>query len=299
MKEYINSSTLSNQIGMLRSHPLHKKHAILLVEGPSDTIFFKNLLNPELVIISCEGKTNVLFTLEKVVIRNIRAVIAILDSDLDYFIPNPTMLKIDKHNRKNIRKILFYTDSHDLETMLLDSFAFDKFIQMYAEPKRIEKIEKNIGDLRNHLLEQAYKIGLLKLLSLQNNWHLSFKKINYDSFFDYKTLTLLEEKAIDEILKQSSNSNADKNEILKCYRNENKHAFDPWLITSGHDMMKILLKSLKYNLGIKHKMENFNKTYQIEDVLILSYEFSFFSHTRLFEHLTEWEEENYPYRVFA
>lgn len=298
MRELINADSLSNQISMLRSHPQNRGRAMLLVEGYSDKVFFKNFTEESLLIVAADGKANVIATLAIIVERDPTGILSVVDTDYDYYISDPHLSKIPHHIKKKIDKILFFTDTHDLETLIINSHAMNKLLNQYGDDKKIESIEKH-RKIISILVNECKLIGVLKLLSLQKSWHLSFKSIEFQKFFDPTNLVIDPINLLSEVMSKSVMDDLDPQVIIREFMKSTQKEFDSWMVCSGHDLMKILLKSFKYNFGLKYKMNKIENVYQIEDILVLSYEFLFFQKTELYKNMLNWETTNAPFKLFA
>lgn len=284
---------------MLRSHPKHKNTSILLVEGPSDQAFFRNLVWREVKIIACEGKTNVLYATELLIERNLSGILGVVDDDFDSYLPNEVLEKFSQPVKKKMKSRIYHTDTHDLETMLIRSYALEKFLNIYAEPQRLQEFRNRfemefidqIGDLTSI-------IGKFKLLNLREKWQLSFKKLRFGKFIDSKHIGINIERFLREVFRRSEHATVDQEEVLKTYLEIKEREYIPWKISSGHDYMQILLLCLQDYFGIPHKIKRFEKVHQIEDILILSYEYDFFRNTHLYEQMLNWEQKHPDFQLF-
>lgn len=284
MRDLLSVDRVANQIRLRRS--LHKG-TFLLVEGGSDKTFYERFVEKsecELVIISGKpsSKLRVISVLKILEESNFPGVLAIVDADFDR-LTTPTYQKSAN---------LLYTDSHDLETMLFNSPAFDKVISEFGSQEKISQFNQ---DIRLIILESSISIGYLRWVSLRNRLKLAFENITFSKFIDEKTLKIDELKLIGEVKKKSqafSLKDQDLQQQLNNQKNRNDH---PWQICCGHDLVEILSFGLRKSIGS-------NKATDIEPIslernLRLAYEAVYFQGTQLYSHIRIWENNNQPFRV--
>ncbi|MDC0833894.1 putative cytoplasmic protein [Geitlerinema sp. FC II] len=120
MRDLLSADRYANQIRLRRST---YNGTFLLVEGSSDKTFYSRFVDRsvcELVSVSGKPSSKVLVIEALRILEsdsNFLGVIAIVDADFDRL----SNCIYDSPN-------LLYTDTHDLETMLIKSPAFEKFI---------------------------------------------------------------------------------------------------------------------------------------------------------------------------
>ncbi len=286
MKDIINSNTIANQISLLRRHPKYRDFTFILVEGSSDEVFFKNILNLNVCKpIPTSGKVNTILTMEKLVQREEKNIIAVVDQDFDVLLQNVTYRHMP----------VFYTDYHDLETLLLKSPALDKFLNRFADVEKMNNFsrEKLIHDI---LVKPAALIGHIKFLSRLNNWNLKFKHLRIDKFLNNK-LEINENVLIKEIIENTENCRLNINDIKSALQSDHRQ-YDPWVLATGHDVMKILHYALHNIFGIPSKIEVFHYPSNIEDVLLITYEARYFKQTKLYYHIHKWQEKKNKKELF-
>lgn len=262
------------------------KGSFLLVEGNSDVKLFNKFTDKN----NCRVKgipgkelaINVLRLLQK---RNIKGVLLIVDADFDHL-----------ENKKPISKNMFYTDTHDIETMIMSTEAFKNFLSEFTYKKKLNKFEKKRSkSLRDILLNVCISIGYIRWANIRNSWMLKFKNLDFILFVDTKNLALNYNQFISELINNSPRNKVARSKIIyegNFLKYQNK---DPWIICSGHDLTNILLIGLRnifgYNTGKLTRKK-------LEAILRLSYEFRFFQNTNLFNKLKLWEQKNNPYQIF-
>jgi hypothetical protein len=77
----------------------------------------------------------------------------------------------------------FATDTHDLETMIVASRAFDAVMDEFGSARTIKRLD---GDVREMLVRTAIPIGFLRWISSskQDNLSLRFKNLSFAPFID-------------------------------------------------------------------------------------------------------------------
>ena len=282
MKNYLTAHDIANNARMIRTlHP----GTILIVEGNTDIRVYERFVNDtycKLIPANCKDKTiDALAILEK---DNYYGILAVVDADfwkLDGIEPNTPNLLL--------------TDTHDLETMILSSDAFEKVLSEFGSATKIKKLGKSI---RNMLLKSALPIGYFRWLSSpkQDNLLLKFKELCFPNFVDKKTLSVAIDKLIIEVKTNSQNHALDENMIkLKIETLIKNNAYDPWQVCSGHDLVQIL------SIGIKNIFGN-NKARMITSELVagilrVAYEYSHFCLTQLHNLIKGWERMHPSFKV--
>ncbi|WP_416211827.1 DUF4435 domain-containing protein [Nostoc sp. DedQUE05] len=135
MRDFLTVDRVANQIRLRRST---YTGTFLLVEGSSDKTFYKRFVD-QLVceLVETSGKPSskqraieILKILEQ---SNFQGVLAIVDADFDRL---ETLLNTS-HN-------LLCTDSHDLETMLINSPAFNKVLAEFGSEEKIAQFNRDV-----------------------------------------------------------------------------------------------------------------------------------------------------------
>ncbi|MBN3899308.1 MAG: DUF4435 domain-containing protein [Nostoc sp. NOS(2021)] len=283
MKDFLTVDRVANQIRLRRSTYTGN---FLLVEGSSDTNFYKRFVD-QLVceLVETSGKPSskqraidILQILEK---SNFQGVLAIVDADFDRL---ETLLYTSPN--------LLRTDSHDLETMLINSPAFNKVLSEFGSEEKIGKFNR---DVRLVLLENGMSIGYLLWISKCDGLNLTFEGIIFSKFIDEQTLQIDEVKLIQEV-KNKSQAFSLKDEDLRQQLNSQKsNNHDPWQICCGHNLVEILSFSLRRVLG-SNKAADVEPN-SLERSLRLAYEEIYFRQTQLYLDIRIWESNNQPFRV--
>jgi hypothetical protein len=282
MREYLTPEREANAIRLRRST---FSGTFLLVEGSSDRIFYERFVDKvACVSISISGKPSsklrviaVLSTLEK---SNFQGVLAVVDADFD-------RLEVYSHSSPN----LIRTDTHDLETMLLNSSALEKVIAEFGSEEKIVKLGR---DVRTVLLEAGMPIGYLLWISQLDELNLTFEGITFSKFIDDQTLQIDELKLIQEV-KNKSQAFALKSEDLKQrLTNQKSDSHDPWQVCCGHDLVEILSLGLRKAIGSAKTSDV--EPNSLERSLRLAYEETYFCKTQVYLSIYSWESKNQPFK---
>ena len=282
---------------MLRSY---HKGSILLVEGSTDERVFENFVDcSDCKIVYANGKDNTVGALDVIEKRNHSGVLAVVDADfwrLDNIIPSS--------------RSLFITDTHDIETMILTSPAFDKFIREFCISK-VNKSPQEILELLELLIDSGLHIGFLRWFSspAQKNLELKFQDLNYELFISDKTLKIDIKELIKAVLSNTKavsktvQSNTGKKSlidetILKTFAKKHLHQDkDKLQICHGKDLINILSIGIRKIFG-KKQYKNMDSDI-ISGTLRGFYEFQHFKMSVLYKTICDWENSNKPYKVFS
>ncbi len=284
MKRYIDGHDIANTVRMMRSH---HTGAILLVEGDTDSRVYRRFVNEQTCqVLPANGKANALNAIELLDLKNIAGILVIIDSDF---------WRLEGKNPDS--QNLLTTDTHDLETMIISSAAFDKVLVEFASQPKMKKIGVPVREL---LLEIGKPIGYFRWIasSSQDKLALKFKDISFDRIIDRTDTSarLNIDEMIKEVLRDTPNSTAAFSDIkqrITTLLSERKN--DAWQVCRGHDMVKIFFILL---VGVIGKNQVRRITLDIIDgMLRIAYEFDDFRKTELYNSIKTWERNNPDYRI--
>lgn len=285
MRDFITDEREANAIRLQRSA---FKGTFVLVEGSSDKVFYQRFTDKsDCKLVTTSGKPssklrviNILEILEK---SNFKGILGIIDADFDR-IGNQLL------NNSN----LLYTDTHDLETMLIQSFALDKVIAEFGSEEKLAKFQQK-KDIRQILLNAGVIIGYLRWVSQVEKLNFKFSTIEFSKFIDHKTLSINQIKLFQELKNKSQSLSLQNKYLQQLLTNKQNHQHDPWQICCGHDLVKILAIALHKLIGTNNKQEVLPDI--LERSLRLAYEEAYFSKTKLYQNICTWEDDNDPYKV--
>jgi hypothetical protein len=297
MKEVISASYKANEIKMLRST---FSGTFLLVEGRSDETFYKNFVDQNTCRLRVTGgkqrAIDILQILDNETTPSgsrFAGVLAIVDADFDRLESSP-------HQSPNLLR----TDTHDLETMILQSPALDKLLAIFASDDKLKEFGR---DVRTALLEAGISIGYFLWLSKSENLNLTFDGIKFKEFIDDKTLQINELKLINEVKNKSQpaakSALSDPSAVQKRIAAKKKDDHNPWQVCRGHDLVEILSIGLRKALGSNNATDvearSDERKSTLENQLMLAYDAAYFLKTQLYQEILAWESRNQPFRVLA
>lgn len=280
MREFLSIDRAANAIRLRRSS---FAGTFLLVEGGSDKIFYERFIDKlACQIVIASGKERVIGILDNLEKSNYLGMIGVVDADFDRLnqisYPSPN---------------LFYTDTHDLETMLIKSPALDKVIAEFGSAEKVTEF----GDVRIALINAGQSIGYLLWLSLSQQLNLKFEGIKFDKFIDSKTLKIDELNLIAEVRNKSQAFSLNSQEIQKQLIDQKDSNHDLWQVCRGHDLVEILSLGLRKIIGTNNSKDV--EPESLERSLRLAYEQIYFCQTQLYINLNTWELKNAPFKVLS
>jgi hypothetical protein len=295
MLEYEKPSHLANKAMMMRS--LYNG-CFAIVEGEKDALFYRQYMdNDNCKTIIAKGKDKAIATIKILEQRRFKGAIGIVDSDF-------TRLDGEKNDNGNV----FFTDTHDMETMILKSPALDKFLLQYADESKLNDLMsrhwrvKNITDVREVLLNVAKYPGFLAYLSKKERWDFDLGRIEFEEFMDRGSLYIDPDRMLEYFYNKKNGYNPVSLEEMKYVLNglvkSAEGKYDLWQVCRGHDMTQILFIGILSNFGkgfVRHTLQTYD---DVERNLRLSYEYTHLMSTSLYVSIKEWEKNNPQYKVF-
>jgi Protein of unknown function (DUF4435) len=258
----------------------------LLVEGSSDKVFYERLIEKiACQLVTTSGKPSsklraieILKILDK---SNFHGVLAIVDADFD-------RLETSSHHSPNLLR----TDTHDLETMLLNSFALDKVIAEFGSEEKIIRFGR---DVRTALLEAGISVGYLLWISQRDGLNLTFDSITFSKFIDEQTLQIDDLRLIQEVQNKSQAFSLKSEDLQQRLTSQKSSSHDPWQVCCGHDLVEILSLGLRKAIGSSKAIDT--EPHSLERNLRLAYEEAYFRKTQIYLDIRTWESSNQPFKV--
>lgn len=285
MKQFLTPHDIANTIRMMRTV---ENKSVLLVEGDTDSRIYNRFADPvRCTVMPAHGKSNVEIAVKILEKDKVKGILAITDSDFQRV-----------ENLKPASPHILMTDTHDLETMIIASGAFEILIAEFGAEQRIRQLDLSV---RNVILNAGMPIGYLRWISSPkiDNLGLKFKNMPFINFITVgkKTLDTDITVLLNELGIRSLNGLADekalKHKILELLKNG---GHDPWQICCGHDLVHILAIGLRELFGNNSAK---NISYEIIDrVLRISYTFEDFKKTALYTAMKKWEKNHTGYKIF-
>lgn len=289
MIDDISADRLANAI--CQDLPFEGKY--VFVEGNNDWVLFQKFLSPSYCNIRiAHGKEKILEAYDILVERGYSEVaIGIIDSDFN------NLIEVE-----NSREFIFYTDTHDLETMIFSSDAFDSLVNLRCLPDRLKiLVDRESKSLKEILLERTSFLGYLKLANHINKWGLLFKPKEQNrpelKIEDFIIKDDLKFKDVETMVKTVFNFsrgkvtiNVEEKTVIEEVNKLIQNKIDLLQLCNGHDLAYI------FALGLKKAFANLNANAvtasQIENELILAYESRHFASTNLYKSLKNYELSN-------
>jgi Protein of unknown function (DUF4435) len=249
----------------------------LLFEGTLDMKFYRRFINENTCMLSSyEGKEKVIAVLAILEQRGFQGALAIVDADFDRLVP-------PKYQSLN----LLLTDTHDLETMLIQSPALEKVLFEFGSKEKIEEFGR---DVRQTLLDAGTSIGYLLFVSRFKPLNLKFEGITFSDFINKKSLVIDENAFLQEVKNKSQAFGLKIQDLQQDLTQQKNAGFDPWQVCCGHDLIQILSIGLQKALGTKNSTDV--KVDILERDLRLAYEKVDFLATQLYSDIQAWEIRN-------
>lgn len=285
MREFLTVDSIANQIRMDRT--LHKG-AFLIVEGDKDARVYSRYVNEEKCrVVNAHNKQNAIDALARLEQGDVTGIVAIVDCDFD-------LLEGRSWNSSNV----FFTDTHDLETLMLKSPALEKLLGEVGSTQKIKAfIKLRKKEIRDLLLTEGAHLGYLRWVSLRSQYNLKFENLSFSDFLDHQTLTIDFSTLVMSVKNNSQNHRLPEEEIKEQVKDLRDSRHDNWHLCCGHDLMSILSIGFRKALGTRKAAEVAIDI--LERELRLAYEAEHFSKTVLYSSVVKWETSNAPYKIFT
>jgi Protein of unknown function (DUF4435) len=283
VRELLTPNDYANELRMRRSS---HKGTFLIIEGSSDAKLYRQLTDTNHCELVIARNRNMAIAILKILQEpSVPGVIAIVDKDFDEL--NGLLPDIPN---------LFFTDTHDLETMLLRSPALEKLISEFGSE---EKLKGFGNDVREAVLTAGCTIGYLRWISLKDSLNLKFEGIDFPTFIDKSTLEInllkLIQEAKNKVINKAAMTKLDVGDIQKRLKQQEDPSHDRWQVCCGHDFMSILSFGLRKAIG--SQSPNAVTVEILERSLRLAYEQAYFQTTELYAAIGIWETHHHPYRI--
>ncbi|MFF3211087.1 DUF4435 domain-containing protein [Streptomyces sp. NPDC002886] len=271
MREYISSTTIANEVSMLRTT---MSGPIVLLEGVTDSRLYRRffLPSPHVRSIFCDGKPNLLDAMSKIRRGRVAGVAAICDADYD------RLLGISRGED------VCFTDLHDAETMISYSAAFRRVVEELVDR---EVVDEEVQKIRDALVDIACVIGEIRVWSIQSGLSLKFADVDAGSYL-LQDGTFDLEGYISRVLEGSSSGVVDVGEAMSVAGGRKFRNFGIEVAT-GHDFCSLLAADISFRVqGAADKPT----LYTVEAMLRLSFDAECFAQTDLARLLDDWQTRN-------
>jgi len=283
MKEYITPARIANQVRMTRTQ---FAGSFLIVEGSTDGQFYEWFVDPnQCQVVIAHNKANAISALNLLENDSFSGVLVIVDADFDVLTGKyPTSPNI------------VFTDTHDLETMIIKSPALEKVLGEFGSEEKINQFVQNRGkDVLAVLIECSRSIGYLRWVSLREGLSLTFEGLDFGKFIDKEQLTVGEARLFKTVKDKSGRQDIADSQLKESVQAIRKDDHDPWHVCCGHDLVCVL------SIGLCKAIGSWNagdvKIDVLERSLRLAYERTHFQQTQLYASIQRWEQANTPFAV--
>lgn len=274
MQEYIDAACLLTEARMMWND---FRCAYLLLEGTSDKTFFSALMreHPNVQFRVVQGWKNVYNTISKAEQENFSYVAGIIDRDYHAVLGDEV---------KPTSQLIF-TDTNDIEMMLVDSSSFEKFLVVCGSDKKL----KDIPDKRGLVMSAAFPIGVIRYLSLKNKYNFCFEGLEHKNYICKQDLSVDKKRLIDIVLNRTRSNGTQvtvSTEELFTNLNAIMEKSLPSQFCNGHDVLDVVCIAMT-----KLFATNDANTYCQENIfnyLLMGYTEDEFQSTYLYGSLTKW-----------
>lgn len=270
MRDSITVNAVLNEIRLHANHPQNKNVVFILVEGDSDIRLFRSLFNQDNCRIKAiPGGNSKLEEGLSILCQEFEQVIGIRDADFMHL-----------EGEKPQITVLFLTDSHDIETMMIASDeAFRSVVNEFYNNTF------NVLELRKAFFDSVRFLGYLRWYNNLNNMEFNFMGIGIGDFFDPNFLKLDEIRCVQNIINRSPNCKCkDVETILNGVGLLIKPEHDLTQVCCGHDVASSMAIFFNYH---KSGIKGINGD-RIQSQFRTAYNSHYFSDTKLFKELNEW-----------
>ncbi len=271
---------------MLLKHPSFEGKVVAVLEGDTDIRLFRSLMDEDNVKIEAAvGKSRVSeivcdLSSDPSDVEYSRRLFGICDADFMHITGDTTECE-------NV----FVTDTHDIETMILNSPAVRSLISEYAPNEEIANLLHE--ELVNSAMDAAYKLGTFRYINHINNLNINFKGLRVDrcSCVDGLSIEINHSELIKALIDHSSNldSSVDTEYLLEKYSEHIKEGHDKLQFCSGHDVTQFISCILSQRELSNDTIMNQKK---VEGALRLAYGVEYFKKTKLYKKLDNWRIAN-------
>jgi Protein of unknown function (DUF4435) len=232
----LDSKTSSSVVAEILMLKTTHNGGFFLVEGEDDSLFWSSrIFRSTCQIVICGGKVKVIEAAIKLDALSERMVLGYVDCDFDrarcFALQSPR---------------LSHTDTHDLETMMLNCLALDKVLVEIADPEKLKEFEKiNATSIFQAVLDRGIFFGRLRLLNDIRSCGVNFKeKLSPYKYFDQTGWQLDINKLENDFCIEAGIQPYILQPALSSLPNAN-----PLDLIQGHDALCILAIGLKGPLG--------------------------------------------------
>jgi hypothetical protein len=278
MRKHISAATKLNDIRMSWNKKAYKNKIFVLLEGKTDLKLFKKLFDSNKVQLEAvDGKDNVQDVVRPLLADNAHRIIGVCDADFDHL------------NEITPPPSIFLTDSHDSETLIIQSVGIDALIAEYANDDFFDGLTRQWLTLSQTV---AYEIGLLKWLNSKDNLGLNFKNIDFKRFMTLDGLKCDFDQVafIDDVIHHCASAHPSQlssfQAAIELLRAQNVSQYQ---ICSGHDICQVMAMLVSQKNKPMLTLKTPVSQGDIELNLRVSYSSTHFAETALYQQLDDWQ----------
>lgn len=271
--QFITGESIATTVHMVRKAQTTPR-PVMLVEGDKDRRVLRTTLRDYADVIPGHGKATTLDALNYIDLAAVSGwLILIVDADFD------RVLKVEHP------PLVLLTDLHDMDCEHVRSPALNKVVQEICSEQKCRKafklnLKDNLDELtdavRGALVSMAMPIGLLRLVSIEHDFRLAFKRIDHSKVLDPESPVLSKSKLISAALAAGAKPGVTATQLRAELSKAENSGYDPWQICQGHDLNKLFVVAVRKFWGVgKLSVE------EVERSMRLAYETTFFWQTSL------------------
>jgi hypothetical protein len=279
----ITPESVASEVRLLRDDARYQG-AFLFVEGGTDASFFSNYIKKNNCLIRIvKSRSNVLKLVSILESEGYSGYLAIVDADFWHL-----------EGKSPPSSNVLLTDTHDIETMIFASPAFDKLLSEYIPIEKLDSLVRRYRNVRIAILTVAQKIACIRWINYKNSLGISFYTdsekgvpINWESTIDIERFVVDLEGLIKIVCANNIRiEHFVKAEIVRYKDLE----YDLLQLCNGHDVVYVTFLVVKRK-GRYREVERLVPK-DLEKALRLAYESTYFHDTGLYKGILEWQERS-------
>ena len=269
----LDPSSITTNVLLTLNSPTTQNKTLVLVEGIDDiriySSFFREDTTTLLDINGCLQVENIILNCNP---KFESKYIILKDADFDHL-----------NNRSYQHSNLFLTDTHDLETMMINNESIKHLCCEYLHPEN--------SNLLENIFSEIEPLSYIRWYNEIKNIKLNFKVFNIASIYDGNQIIDINE-CINILYSKQVNSSKDTITQHDIQQFANLHnEVDPFLLSNGHDICECIWIKLK-----QHKHANITKK-DVPRCLRMAYSKAYFEQTSMFAQISSWASP-YGYNLF-
>ena len=271
------------QANAIRQKRQHYRGCFLVVEGPDDARFFRQIIDLDACRIHVAGKK-----------KKVADVVAILEHDAFPGVVGVVDADFDHIEGYRSSDNVIVLETVDLEALLIRSAALDRVLVELGSRDKIRKLGRDVRDV---LIGAAVWVGCLRLHSERTKLRLKFRNLTYSKFIDKESLRIDRGAFLREVMNRSRRNDLSHEELRQEIVAIHASLEDHWLVCKGKDMVEVLEYGLRKALGTKRERKVDSKVLQRS--LRLAFERRDLEKSQLGRDLRDWEARNPGYSVLS